>query len=138
MIAAHKGVAPAPLFGLGGAVAPEALPDATLPDADTSSDNLFDMISEALGGADKPAAAAKADHSARDKPVVDDARLKPARPVEPSGEIADVPPANVGELIRRSENEDQGLVPPMDVGATGSTGERSKPNGTLLDLILQQ
>ncbi|MFM2281069.1 MAG: hypothetical protein RLZZ444_3300 [Pseudomonadota bacterium] len=134
MIAAHAGLAPSPLPGLGGGTTEPDRP-AQEPSAD-NSETLFDMISEALGGDEpKPRDTKKA--PAREP--VNDARLRPARPVEPLTEDAPIPPATVDQVIRDSEGQtDEGLVPPMDVGATGSTEPKPKSKGTLLDVILQQ
>jgi penicillin-binding protein 1A len=127
MIAAHDGVAPAPLFGLGTNTAPqpELEVDAN-PERETEQDTLFDMISHALGE-NKPAKRSEKQPSA----VIPDER--------PAEEVA-VPPSEVGDVIRRQDQaQNDGLVPPADVGeTTGATQNRKKANSTLLDVLMGQ
>jgi penicillin-binding protein 1A len=126
MIAAHKGLTPAPLFGLGSVqTQPEMV--STEPAADKSDDNLFDMISHVLGGGDKPAQAVRKNDNA-------------AARKQPAGEQLDaLPTARIEDVLRNNKDaQDNVPVPPMDVGATGSTGQRKKANSTLLDVIMQE
>jgi len=129
MIAAHKGLSPAPLFGLGGVQpSPEIAP--TDPSNEQADDNLFDMISHALGSDEKPV------------PVVrkNDAVIRKNTQVKknPASEQATLPTTEIEDVLRKSQDvQDPDFVPPADVGATGSTGERKKANSTLLDVILQ-
>jgi penicillin-binding protein 1A len=123
MVAAHQGLAPAPLFGLGTDTAPTLEVDAA-PRTDPSQDTLFDMISHALGE-DK----ADGKNAPRPGDVVPDER--------PADQVV-LPPADVDEVIRRDQqagNDD--LVPPADVGeTTGATENRGKANSTLLDVLM--
>lgn len=116
MIAAHKGLTPVPLFGVSTQpVAEDPAPAVETSTADPDKETLFDMISNALGGSDR-------------KPVE-----RPKRAVEPR------PVNEVEEVINNSNrNIDPDLLPPMDVGQTGSTGKRKGANSTLLDVIMQQ
>jgi penicillin-binding protein 1A len=125
MIAAHEGLTPAPLFGLGTYTAPaQDLSVDAAPNSDQSQDTLFDMISHALGE-DKPA------KKVEKKPnsVVPDER--------PADEAV-LPPADVDDVIRQEEQANSdGLVPPADVGeTTGATQNKRKANSTLLDVLM--
>jgi penicillin-binding protein 1A len=138
MIAAHKGLAPAPLLGLNPSDVDPGLV-ANAPDndqTDKSNDTLFEMISRALGSDDaKPIPAARAEQKA-DQPQTDVSVKKVAKPADDQNGL---PTQEIGDVIRRADrNQDQGLVPPMDVGQTGATQQRKKPNSTLLDVIMQQ
>jgi penicillin-binding protein 1A len=133
MIAAHKGLSPAPLFGLGGVQpSPEMVstdPQSTT--SDQSDDNLFDMISHALGGSDKPRPVVRRDDNAAGKNTT-------VKKNAGTGQ-AELPTAEIEDVLRKSQDDqDPALVPPMDVGQTGSTGQRKKANSTLLDVIMQQ
>jgi len=127
MIAAHDGVSPAPLFGLGTDIArqPE-LEVKSQPDSSSSDDTLFEMISHALGE-DKPA------RKVEKQPVA-------VVPDERPADEAMVPAIDVGEPVRRQDDaSNDGLVPPMDVGeTTGATQNRKKPNSTLLDVLMAE
>jgi penicillin-binding protein 1A len=122
MIAAHEGLAPAPLFGLGTDTAPaqDLSVDA---ESDPSRDTLFDMISHALGE-DKPAKKME----------------KKPESVVPGERPADeaFAPADIGEVIRQQDQAgNNDLVPPADVGeTTGATQNKRKANSTLLDVLM--
>lgn len=121
MIAAHQGLSPAPLFGLGSGTATEpALEVDANPGADKSQETLFDMISHALG---------------EDKPVRKPAGVVPDE--RPAKQVV-VPPLDVDDVIRRQDRaENDGLVPPADIGeTTGATQTRRKANSTLLDVLM--
>jgi penicillin-binding protein 1A len=125
MIAAHEGLTPAPLFGLGTTSAPEQdLSVDAAPEGNSEQDTLFDMISHALGE-DKPA------KKAEKKPEA-------AVPDERPADEALAPPADVGDVIRQQDRADNnGLVPPADVGeTTGATQNKRKANSTLLDVLM--
>ena len=49
-----------------------------------------------------------------------------------------MPPADVDEVIRQQEQaENNGFVPPADVGeTTGATQNKGKANSTLLDVLM--
>lgn len=122
MIAAHQGLSPAPLFGLGTSTAPEpALEVNADPANDQDKDTLFDMISHALGD----------DTPAKKQPVG-------VVPDERPAEQVTVPPSDVGELIRQQDQAgDTDLLPPADVGeTTGATEKRRGANSTLLDVLM--
>ena len=125
MIAAHEGLTPAPLFGLGTNTAPaQDLSVDAVPNSDPSQDTLFDMISHALGE-DKPAKKVekKPNSAVPDKRPADEAVL---------------PPADVDDVIRQEDQaNNNGLVPPADVGeTTGATDNKRKANSTLLDVLM--
>jgi penicillin-binding protein 1A len=126
MIAAHDGVSPAPLFGLGSGVAPQPeLEVKSDPDSDGSQDTLFEMISHALG---------------EDKPAKADKQPVSVVPGERPTEEVMVPPSGVGDVTRKQdEAANDGLLPPMDVGEkTGATQNRKKANSTLLDVLMAE
>ena len=126
MIAAHQGLAPAPLFGLGTTIAPEQdLSVDSAPAGDQKNDTLFDMISHALGEDEKPA------KKVEKRPGV-------AVPGDRPADEALVPPSDVGEVIRQQEQaEYNDLLPPADVGeTTGATQNKRKANSTLLDVLM--
>ena len=136
MIAAHKGVAPAPLLGLGGTTVPDPGEVAKAPQADESSDTLFDMISHALGSDDpKPVPAVRNDQKKDLQPSAAVNGRKKADQAASQGDA--LPTAEIDDVIRGAD-KDQGLVPPMDVGQTSSTTQRKKANSTLLDVIMQE
>jgi penicillin-binding protein 1A len=136
MIAAHKGLVPAPLPGLNAndvdpglvANAPESEPAAK------DHDTLLDMISHVLGADDtKQNRQTRADSAALPRDAATGKR--PAQDDSQDG----LPTQEIGEVIRRSDsNQNPDLVPPVDVGQTGATTQRKKPNSTLLDVIMQQ
>ncbi|MBL0370524.1 penicillin-binding protein [Rhizobium sp. KVB221] len=135
MIAAHKGLAPAPLFGLGGVQMQDPDPVAGEQPQQQHKDTLFEMISNALGGdGGKPTPevgvgqgeSVSGNHTKvnRDRPVVDESGL---------------PAAEIDDVIRHSDrDQNNGLVPPMDVGRTGANPQPKKANSTLLDVIMQE
>jgi penicillin-binding protein 1A len=139
MIAAHKGLTPAPLPGLNANDVEPGLV-AKAPDTDQSDksrDTLFEMINHVLGTDDaKPVPAARTDQKKVALPQADLTGKK-------SGQSTDgqdgLPTQEIGDVIRRADrNQDMDLVPPMDVGQTGATQQRKKPNSTLLDVIMQE
>jgi penicillin-binding protein 1A len=137
MVAAHKGLSPAPLFGLGGVPAAPADPDLVVdaPASDIERDTLFDMISHALGSKEAtPVPATRVEPDAKRQPeAVGRERTKPG--VTDEG----LPAAEIEQVIRRQgADADEEPVPPMDVGTTGAVGDRGKANSTLLDVIMQQ
>jgi penicillin-binding protein 1A len=140
MIAAHEGVTPAPLFGLGSTVVPATPPvevKDNLPADDGKSDTLFDLISKVLGHDDK-AVAEKKKPQKQTFTATDPKAVRPVK-TEPATERVALPPNDVGEAIQQDNTaEDQGLVPPVDVGQTSATPPRHKANSTLLDVILQR
>ena len=128
MVAAHKGVTPAPLPDLGNAVAPGA-DIVAQPQGEDNPDTLFEMISHALGGDEAkpvPVNRVKTDPQATGK--------QPDR-----GQVTEdgLPAAEIDDVIRKAD-QDPGLVPPMDVGQTGATPRHKKANSTLLDVIMQE
>ncbi len=146
MIAAHKGLAPAPLLGLTPsdatdpglvANAPQSDQTRTGKSPDKSNDTLFEMISRALGNDDsKPVPAMRTDQKRLVQPQADVNGRKLAQPADNRNGL---PTEAIDDVIRRADtNRDQGLVPPMDVGQTGATPHRKKANSTLLDVIMQE
>jgi penicillin-binding protein 1A len=141
MIAAHKGLTPSPLPGLNATdVADPGLvanaPESDQNQSDKSHDSLFDMISHALGTDDsKPVPAVRNSQKTLVQPQADIDGKKVATPTDNGG----VPTQEIDDVIRKADqNQDQELVPPMDVGQTGATQQRKKPNSTLLDVIMQE
>jgi penicillin-binding protein 1A len=138
MIAAHKGLDPAPLLGLNASDVDPGLV-AKAPDedqTDKSNDTLFEMISHALGNDDaKPIPAEREERKA----VQPQAEISGKKATKPANDQDGLPTEEIGDVIRRADrNRDQDLVPPMDVGQTGATQQRKKPNSTLLDVIMQE
>jgi penicillin-binding protein 1A len=137
MIAAHKGLTPAPLPGLNANdVDPGLVANAPEAGRDKSHDTLFDMISHVLGNDDAKATPAVQTN--------DDRTMRP--PADVTGKQASQPDKNrdglptqeIDDVIRKADQgQDQGIVPPMDVGQTSGTPKRSKANSTLLDVIMQ-
>jgi penicillin-binding protein 1A len=139
MIAAHNGVTPAPLFGLGSDPLPAPADAPKVDKPDDGDDTLFEMISRALGSDDEkprpPASVGKeASRKVMPQNADDEIRVRPSVPVVERA----APPVDVGEAIRRAgDGEDGAIVPPMDVGTTASTPPRKKANATLLDVLMQ-
>jgi penicillin-binding protein 1A len=140
MIAAHKGLSPAPLLGLGASdvAEPDVVATAPAQSTDESNETLFEMISHALGSDDpKPVPAVRNENVEGVEPSVGvNGRKKNAQPVD---EAEGLPTQEIDQVIRRADNnQDSDLVPPMDVGQTGATEPKRKANSTLLDVIMQQ
>jgi penicillin-binding protein 1A len=138
MIAAHKGLTPAPLPGLNQSDVADPGLVANAPQADQpdkSNDTLFEMISHALGGNDaKPSPAVRTDQR---KVVQPQADLTGKKAGQPANGQDGLPTQEIDQVIRNAD-QDQGLVPPMDVGQTAATPARKKANSTLLDVIMQE
>ncbi|MDS7595779.1 transglycosylase domain-containing protein [Agrobacterium tumefaciens] len=117
MTAAHSGLSPSPLFGLGTTGVPP-LGDMQQPAPENAAPSIGDIISNALGGG------ATAD-------------VYPAAPVAPDRPQVDtgLPPADVP--MRRTEPDyaGGGPVPPADVGGSYPAGNGAKQT-TLLDILL--
>ncbi len=133
MIGAHEGLTPAPLFGIGGQgadmpVAANDDPAATR--TDTHRTTLFDLISNALGGSDETAPV-----PAKQAGKKSTQAAKGQTPRARIGDPVDEMPRPVAEMgSSEQDGGSSGIVPPMDIGTTGST-RRNRPDTTLLDII---
>ena len=133
MVAAHKGLTPAPLFGSSG------MPQSDVPPVDkpgvpmasreqpSSRRTLTDIISDFLtGGPKKPAPQPQQQAQPRTQPQ---APVPPAPVAQQSAATAPVPPASIPDV-------DGGApIPPADVGSDTQPQRTSGQKKTLLDVI---
>lgn len=113
MTAAHKGLSPSPLFGLGadGRLPQSALPPAPQPGGETPQTSIMDIISGVFPGE-------------REAPA-------PAQPMPPAampGSVAEAPYPQPDDTL-------EGPVPPGEIGAAGGGGNGPRRT-TLLDVIM--
>ena len=133
MIAAHKGVTPAPIFG-GGQIIDNGLPVAqSAPNTDQPT-TIGSIISGTLGGG-----------QAVQQPTL---QQRPSQqPIQPqivnqtvaNDDPQDLPPANLTDDTNpySSNSYDTGDIPPADVGDTGSPVATARSHrSSLLDVIL--
>jgi penicillin-binding protein 1A len=115
MTAAHQGLKPEPLPGIGGNSSDLI---ASTGNEEQRRDSLFDMISHALGGSDN-----------------DEQQQGGRQQDAPQG----LPTQDIEQVIRQERNDtDPGLTPPMDVGENSGGQPQRRANSTLLDVIMQQ
>ncbi|MBM7050402.1 transglycosylase domain-containing protein [Rhizobium lusitanum] len=135
MVAAHKGVTPAPIFG-GGQIIDNGLPVAqSAPNADQPT-TIGSIISGAIGG-----------RQAIQQPTL---QQRPSQqPIQPqivnqtvaNDDPQDLPPANLTDDTNpySSNTYDTGDIPPADVGDTSPHTATVRPHrSSLLDVILGQ
>ncbi|MGP4685913.1 transglycosylase domain-containing protein [Agrobacterium pusense] len=123
MTAAHSGLSPSPLFGLGAGGVPPLM-DMQQPAPENAPSSIGDIISNALGGG------------------TTDNRAYPAAPASPTPNQPDVqpggltPPANIPSRdIEPRYSAGNGPVPPADIG--GEAPDVSGPKQTtLLDILM--
>jgi len=123
MTAAHSGLSPSPLFGLGAGGVPPLM-DMQQPAPENAPSSIGDIISNALGGG------------------TTDNRAYPAAPASPTPNQPDgqpgglTPPANIPSRdIEPRYSAGNGPVPPADIG--GEAPDVSGPKQTtLLDILM--
>ncbi|MND88888.1 Penicillin-binding protein 1A [compost metagenome] len=117
MTAAHSGLSPSPLFGLGAGGVPP-LGEMQQPAPEPAPSSIGDIISNALGGGTA------------------DTRAYPDAPVSPNQPGMAMPPTNIPSRdIEPGYQAGNGPVPPADIG-----GQEPGPSGpkqtTLLDILM--
>ncbi|MFJ1308274.1 transglycosylase domain-containing protein [Agrobacterium sp. P15N1-A] len=117
MTAAHSGLSPSPLFGLGAGGVPP-LGEMQQPAPESAPSSIGDIISNALGGG------------------TTDNRAYPEAPVAPNPNQPGVPmpPANIPSRdIEPGYSAGNGPVPPADIGGQAPSGPKQT---TLLDILM--
>jgi len=115
MTAAHKGLTPSPLFGLGAYGAPEI----GQPMAEAPPKSIGDIISNALGGGPAPTP-----------------QDYPAAPVGPdqTASTSPYPPADIP--AQQFPQQNGGPVPPADVGGNPPQRQGAPKQTTLFDVLM--
>jgi penicillin-binding protein 1A len=135
MTAAHKGLTPQPLPGLGSQppISNDAV--ASIPDDPKSRDSLFDMISHALGGNDKT----QPQTPPRPVGAGQQVNTQPGGNRPAQQQDGGLPAQEIEQVIQRdSQKQDAAPTPPVNVGENGAASRPRKANSTLLDVIMQQ